>query len=170
VKRVAVFIDYQNCYRRARDAFFPTSDNHTDGQIDPLRLGLKLKGDPSRGRELVGVHLFRGLPSSRHDPVGQAATDRQIELWKRRPLVTVHGRPLNYRDPQNPREKGVDVHLAVAMVRSAYLRAYDIAVLVSEDTDLIPALDAVSGMPRRRRGRNGLLGSQRVRSPTSPAR
>jgi len=40
-------------------------------------------------------------------------------------------------------EKGVDVHIAVDLLRGAYEDQYDTAVLVSSDTDLIPAVHAV---------------------------
>ena len=49
--RVAVFVDYMNCYRRAREAFTPGSRSHVDGQIDPLRLAELLCGE----QELVTV-------------------------------------------------------------------------------------------------------------------
>lgn len=41
------------------------------------------------------------------------------------------------------REKGVDVQMAVDLVRGAYQNEFDTAVLVSSDNDLIPAIKAV---------------------------
>ncbi|OGJ58314.1 hypothetical protein A3H22_01285 [Candidatus Peribacteria bacterium RIFCSPLOWO2_12_FULL_55_15] len=40
-------------------------------------------------------------------------------------------------------EKGVDVHIAVDLLTGAYDNVYDTAVLVSSDTDLIPAVHSV---------------------------
>lgn len=40
-------------------------------------------------------------------------------------------------------EKGIDVQLAVDMVRLALHRRYDAAILVSADTDLLPAVETV---------------------------
>ena len=40
-------------------------------------------------------------------------------------------------------EKGVDVLMAVDMLVGAYENLYDILILVSSDTDLIPALEKV---------------------------
>lgn len=40
-------------------------------------------------------------------------------------------------------EKGVDVHIAVDLLIGAYTNTYDTAVLVSSDTDLIPAVHSV---------------------------
>ncbi len=76
--RVAVFIDHQNVYNRARDAFcVPSPESHVDGQFDPYRLGLHLAG----GRKLETVRVYRGLPSPKHDHQGYAATDRQLGMW-----------------------------------------------------------------------------------------
>lgn len=47
-------------------------------------------------------------------------------------------------------EKGIDVALAVDLVRLAYQGAYDVAVVFSRDTDLIPALEAVAEMRTHR--------------------
>jgi hypothetical protein len=44
---------------------------------------------------------------------------------------------------QNPREKGVDVQLAVDFVLGMQKGDFDIGVIFSEDTDLHPALEAV---------------------------
>lgn len=141
--RIAVFIDYMNTYKRCREAFRAGSRSHVDGQVLPLRLGIKLRDRAAGERELVSVRVYRGLPSSHHDPDGYGAANRQDAAWQKQTLVTPIWRPLNYRDPAKPREKGVDVRLAVDMVMMAMRKEFDVAVLVSEDRDLEPALTAV---------------------------
>ena len=47
---------------------------------------------------------------------------------------------------QDSVEKGVDVSLAVDMVEGAYNNEYDVCLLVSEDSDFVPALKAVKKM------------------------
>lgn len=42
-----------------------------------------------------------------------------------------------------PREKGIDVALAIDFVRLAIEDSYDVGILISGDTDLKPALEAV---------------------------
>ncbi len=44
---------------------------------------------------------------------------------------------------QPPQEKGIDVALAVDFVSLAHRRAYDVGVIASHDTDLMPAFEAV---------------------------
>lgn len=44
-------------------------------------------------------------------------------------------------------EKGSDVQLAVQLVKDAYLDLFDLAVVISNDSDLQPAVDIVIGLP-----------------------
>lgn len=144
--RVMVFIDYANAYRSARRAFFDDErDPGTDGHFHPLRLALKLKGLGVGDRELVGVRVYRGLPSEHRDPVGAAAADRQAGIWRKADIVVPVTRTLNYRDPKRPREKGIDVALAIDFVMLSR-EEYDVGILFSEDTDLLPALEAVANL------------------------
>ena len=62
-------------------------------------------------------------------------------------------RPLKYYPDETDRrgqatkwkaqEKGIDVLIALAMVKGALADTYDVAVLVSADTDLLPAVEQV---------------------------
>jgi len=147
--RVAVFIDYQNIYMGARGAFNLT-DHYMHGQVHPLRVGLALKNMGVGERDVVDVRIYRGMPSPERDPKGYGAADRQIALWRNTGKVTVRTRPLNYRDPFQPKEKGIDVQIAVDYVRMAIENKYDVGVLFSADTDLLPALEAVCEMKGER--------------------
>jgi hypothetical protein len=137
---VAVFIDYQNAYKRSRGAYDPDDlEPKFFGQVNPHRLGLRLTGPD---RELVSVRVYRGLPSAEHDKPSASAADRQIAAWEKLPLVVTYTRPLNYRVVTDPKEKGIDVALAVDFVVMSQTE-YDVGILVSADTDLLPALEAV---------------------------
>ena len=46
-------------------------------------------------------------------------------------------------------EKGVDVRLAVEMIRYARQDKYDIAYLLSSDTDLVPAVEEVRSFGKK---------------------
>lgn len=147
-QRVAVFIDYQNVYKRAREAFpYAGGAGHMRGQVRPLAVGLQLRGR-NGDRELVAVHVYRGMPLKRLDEKGYSAAQRQVSAWERDGggMVHAHTRPLNYRDPSSPREKGIDVALAVDFVAGAIRKDFDIGIIFSEDTDLHPAIEAVGGI------------------------
>lgn len=151
VKRVAVFIDYQNVYRRARDAFHDHRvDPYWMGQVSPAALGAHIAArtnDPER--VLHQVRVYRGMPSGASDPRGYGAGRRQVAVWNRNPLVTVTTRPLRYpRDypASPPQEKGIDVQLALDFAMMAVRDEYDVGVLMSNDTHLRPALEEVMNL------------------------
>lgn len=162
MNRVAVFIDYQNTYMRAREVFGSMgADSFVVGQVLPRRLGVHLvqRGrvvDPAR--QLSSVAVYRGEPDSGRSSVGQAACHRQVSAWRRQALVEARTRPLRYRHIRwtdgsardwEAREKGIDVLIAVDMVRGAIEDRFDVAVLVSADNDLVPALEAVVASGKR---------------------
>jgi NYN domain len=96
------------------------------------------------------VEVHRGLPSSGRDPVGFAATRRQAQAWiAGNPEVVIPRlRPLRYDEDvdghQVPREKGVDVNLAIGIVEQIMRGACDVAILLSHDTDLLPLVETVA--------------------------
>jgi uncharacterized LabA/DUF88 family protein len=159
--RVAVFIDYQNAYRGARRVFGWEANHYVDGQILPRRLALRLtdlgrKVDSTRQLEYVKV--FRGEPSARHSAGGQAACQRQVEYWNAQGSVEGITRPLKYyrrgmdrygEPVYEAREKGIDVLVALHLVMGAMRDEYDTAVLVSSDTDLVPAVETVLELGKR---------------------
>jgi hypothetical protein len=67
-------------------------------------------------------------------------------MWKMQSLVYPVTRPLNYRDPAAPKEKGIDVRIAIDMVMMVAASKCDVAILFSDDTDLVPALEAIIAM------------------------
>lgn len=152
VTRVAVFIDYQNVYMRARELFGSQHGHFVDGQIYPRRLGILLtqRGrDNDSDRELEVVKVFRGEPSAKHSSVGQAACQRQVRYWSSQQRVEAITRPLHYYrsgyrngvEQFEAREKGIDVLIALAIALGAERDEYDVCVLCSADTDLLPALE-----------------------------
>ena len=154
VERVVVFVDYQNAYRRARAAFHDDlADPHWMGQFYPDALGeLIATKDGSHERRLHQVRMYRGLPDVRKDGRGHQAAHLQIAAWRRSHSVAVTTRPLRYpRDypASPPQEKGIDVQLALDFVMMAVRDEYEVGVLMSNDTDLRPALEEVVRLGRQ---------------------
>lgn len=148
VAKVIVFIDGQNVYNDARRAFFPGAEPMTRGQFNPRRLGELLCSRQPLGtnddRELKEVRIYRGRPNSTKEPKTYGAHMRQSEAWEKLGVTVIH-RPLRYPGnwPTTPaEEKGIDVQIAIDMVRLASIGELDIAVLCSTDTDLRPAVEA----------------------------
>lgn len=168
--RVTVFVDYQNVHGWARRCFHPIGTHPSDGHIDPLRLGQHLVGRRQRPSQLHQVRIYRGRPSPVHQTRAAAANDRQTAVWQRSGLVEVIRRPLRYpRDwPATPAtEKGIDVALAVDLVRLAMQKAYDAAILVSADTDLMPAVETVYDLGLAHVELAAWSGMTRLRFPNS---
>lgn len=147
--RVAVFLDYQNVQGTARRCFHPRSSPPHAGQIDPAAVARLLVARRPRPSELVDVRVYRGRPSPDRQPGAAAANDRQAAHWADNLGITVIRRPLSYRTENGGlvvQEKGVDVALAVDLVRLAITGAFDVAILFSRDTDLMPALETIRAL------------------------
>jgi uncharacterized LabA/DUF88 family protein len=141
---VLVLIDWQNTYMCAREAF-GVKDSYTDGQVDPMKLAKGLAGasDPTdRQRELQQIRVYRGRPDNAREGVAYGAWRRQTALWENRGAdkFKLCTRDLKYDEYGKPREKGIDVWLAIDLVRAACHRTADRVVVMSTDTDLVPAL------------------------------
>ncbi len=147
--RVVVFLDYQNVYRGARDSFHQWDDPPQEGQIDPVPLSELLVARSPFDRELTEVRIYRGRPDSLRDPMGYGANLRQGVAWERDPRVTVITRTLRYPPAwpaEKAQEKGIDVALAVDAVAMAVRGGYEVAIVMSTDTDLKPALEAIANL------------------------
>lgn len=163
VQRLVVFVDYQNVYHLARRAFRLENGPSTSGQVNPDRLGVLIEArrnmtfkGTANECELKEVRIYRGMPDGAMDAKGHGATSRQIAHWERFPDVKAFTHPIAYpygwenewdrarikRGGDKPREKGIDVQLAVDLVLGAVENHYDVAVVFSGDSDLLPAIRA----------------------------
>jgi uncharacterized LabA/DUF88 family protein len=142
-EQVAVFIDYQNVHMAAHGLFGGVGDPPERSLVHPVRLSERLVEARKIDSELTSIRIFRGRPNPEHHPIPTAANDAQTAAWERDRRVRVTRRDLNYRGwpAVPPREKGVDVALAIDLVESALLREYDAAIVFTSDTDLLPALE-----------------------------
>lgn len=168
--RTVVVIDYQNLHLTGHGTFPATKYGpRHESLVDPLHFSTQLLKERN-SRQKAGhpnavlrrVNVFRGHPSSDHDPKGYARNLAQQAHWERDKRVSVTLRPLKYRyhrdasgqpvrDPATgikmpsgpPSEKGVDVLCALALVREAAAPDIDLVILASVDSDLEPALAEV---------------------------
>lgn len=152
-RRVWVFIDSQNVIRDAKEAFHVPSDPASYGHVYPDRLASLLVSLGIQPRVLDEVRIYTGAPANAHQPVAYRAHMKQRSVWIGAG-VKVFPRTLRYPPdwPQTKaQEKGVDVALAVDLVRYALVeKTFDIGIVVSTDTDLVPALEAVTDGPAAR--------------------
>lgn len=152
--RTAVVIDYQNIHLTGHDEFADrTTAKHTT-LVHPLHFANQLilarsnamtarGGDPGN-ISLELVDTYRGLPTNAENPRQYRRSQLQMSEWTRDRRVSVTYRPLQYFGPigqRISREKGVDVLVALAVVRLVQSGDYDLVILAAHDSDLEPALE-----------------------------
>ena len=86
-----------------------------------------------RGRRLLRAYFYDAPLNPKRDPDAAKAQQRLHDSLRFMPYFDVRLGRLTYSDP--PRQKGVDLLLAVDMLKLAMRDAYDTAVLVSGDDD-----------------------------------
>ena len=140
IKRAVSFIDGQNLYRHAKDAF-----GHHHPNYDPRRLADAVCAD--RGWVNHGVRFYTGVPSADRTPMWHGYWTRRLTAM-RRSGIAVTSRPLRYRvervrlsdgsvhELPVAREKGIDLRLGLDIVRMARNGGLDVAVVFSQDQDL----------------------------------
>jgi len=145
--RVAVFIDGSNAYHAFRAAF-------GSGKYDPLKLAKAL----ANGRPLVRAGFYVGAVPQQMGAQLYADQQRFFARLKQVPEIDLFTGRMARTNGQWY-EKGVDVKIATDLVAMAYARKYDVAILVSGDSDLAPAVREVrflglaveNAMPQKRK-------------------
>jgi NYN domain len=155
-RKVVVFIDSQNLVRDARQAFHdPETDPPHIGHVHPGALGEMLLRVGGRNRILSQVRVYTGRPSNEKQQAAYQAFQKRKAAWEGSSVdVQVFPRTLRYpvNWPKDPaREKGVDVALAVDLIRLILIDLeVDVGIVASTDSDLVPALQAVAESPKAR--------------------
>ncbi len=133
-EKIAILLDGSNMYHYAKELQLTKLL-----QLDYQRLGEYL----ARGRQIVSATYY----------IGRIRTDgsqKSQQLRANQQRLTARLRNCNWQIEYGHmlksdgvfHEKGVDVQMAVDLVRGAYRNEFDTAVLVSSDNDLIPAIKA----------------------------
>jgi uncharacterized LabA/DUF88 family protein len=147
---VAVFMDWQNVYEAAREAFDLRQEPPERGNFNPLRVAQYLAAGNKRGKDgkLVRLEIHRGLPDASFNSKGHGAADRQRQAWLALdPVVSVHLRPVKLYDngdgTKREEEKGIDVALAVSALEHILLNKCEVAIIFSHDSDISPPVEAI---------------------------
>ena len=143
IRRAITFIDGQNLFHCAQECFdyhYPNYDV----------LGLSRAVCEANGWALAEARFYTGIPDNIDDPFWNAFWTKKL-LAISRQGVGKFSRALRYRDrvidigdgvtitKRLGEEKGIDVRIAVDVVRLAHRNAYDVAVIFSQDQDLSEA-------------------------------
>ena len=161
--RASVFIDYSNAFKRAGEMFCDLPEggvkwNGIDGHFDPGKLADEIvkEANNQQPREskmaLYQIHVYCGIPAryvSERERDKRHTEDERTAEWDSRSYVLVHRVELNYEDGVT--ERGVDTLLAADLVAMAYDSAFDVAILVSRDSDFQAVLYEMAQLNEMRR-------------------
>ena len=87
------------------------------------------------GRTLTEVKFYTGVPSHFQDANWHAFWNNKLRALQRQGVI-VYRQELSVRG----QEKGIDVRLAAELVHATAEQLYDLAIIVSQDADLAPAV------------------------------
>jgi hypothetical protein len=143
-EHIAVLLDYQNVHLVGHGLFGGGLELHRCVP-DPARIADLIAARRRRPSTAAAVRAYRGRPDPVHQSRVTASNDAQAAQWARDRRVQVIRRQLVYRNWPNlpPVEKGIDVAIAVDLMRLAFRHQYDALVLFSSDSDLLPAVEAI---------------------------
>ncbi len=143
IKRTVAYVDGQNLFHAAREAF-----GYREPNYDVIALAREVCRQ--QGWALTETRFYTGI----HTPTGNA---HWHAYWSAklavmgRQGVTVYARRLRYRNRQvrlpdgtaavfpYAIEKGIDVRLAIDVIRMGTKNEYDVALVFSQDQDLSEA-------------------------------
>lgn len=148
-KRTVAFFDGQNFFRCAQFAF-----NLSYPNFDPVLLAQKVCHE--QGWKLSEVRFYTGLPDATKDPHWNYFWTQKLRVLGRKQNVQVITRPLRYRTkevdlPDGTKEtvefaveKGIDVRLALDVVKLGWRHEYDVALIFSQDQDLCEVVEDIT--------------------------
>ena len=136
--RVALFVDGLNMRNRLRESGWPEF-------VDVAHLGQRLAGN----RNLVICHYCVGRPEL--NQLGNKKYWSEIRYYTM--LEKQSGMQVQYgymvKRGQRWVEKRVDVLIASKMIEGACRNQYDVAILVTADGDLVPAVESVVALGKK---------------------
>lgn len=154
VKRAVAFVDGQNLFHMAKLAFGRRVPDY-----DPVRLADSVCRRKSWLR--AGTYFYTGIPDSEQAPYWHRFWVEKLVRMRRSGVVTFQ-RPLAYRThwvrsghgdwiaSRVGQEKGVDVRMALDVVRLAREDAFDVAILFTQDQDFAEVAIEVRSIARSR--------------------
>lgn len=155
VKRVIAFVDGQNLFHAAREAFGYIYPNY-DVQALAASVCHQLPD-----WNLVETRFYTGIPVQEDKPFWHRFWSAKFATMGRQG-VNVFSRRLRYRNKTvrlpdgtsfnflSGEEKGIDVRIALDIIRLAHRDAYDVALVFSQDQDLSEVADEIRFIARER--------------------
>ena len=139
--RTLVLIDGQHLYHSARRAWGSRSQrDHWRYRNPDYDVGLLADALTSMepGRSLSEIRFYTGVPGAQSRGRMKSWRDFWLTKLRRMRRQGIH----TYRGSINRggQEKGVDVSIAIDLVQATHEQRYDVAIIVSQDSDFGPAV------------------------------
>jgi uncharacterized LabA/DUF88 family protein len=153
VKRVIAFIDGQNLFHAAKENFgyeFPSYD------VGALARAVCAR---ETGWQLVQVRFYTGIHEASENAKWNSYWARKLLGMSRQGVVTFT-RPLRYREKtvtfagggscvyRAAEEKGIDVRIAIDVIRLGHHGNYDVCLIFSQDQDLSEAAKEIRAISK----------------------
>ena len=151
--RAIVYVDGQNLFNAAKEAF-----GYREPNYDISKLAQTICAQ--QGWQLSAIHFYTGIPDPTIDPKRHHFWAAKLAVMGSRGIRTF-ARPLRYANqmvalPNGSmtttlvgREKGIDIRLALDVVRDALENRYDVGLVFSQDQDLSEVADEVRKIAHR---------------------
>jgi len=172
-KRALGFVDGQNLFYAAKQAF-----GYSHPNFDPKVLTEVVAA--AQGWTALGARFYTGVPDPVDSPFWSHFWTAKLAVMGTQGVVS-YTRPLRYRNqtivlPDGTsttvlvgQENGIDVRIALDIVRLARSRDYDVALIFSQDQDLSEVADEIRAIAREQ-SRWITIASAYRSSPTSTNR
>lgn len=170
IKRAVAFVDGQNLFHAAREAF-----GYTYPSYDVTALAKQVCA--RQEWKLAQVRFYTGIPDASDDPKWHFFWTHKLAAMGRRGVV-VYSRSLRYRNRRvslpdgthhsflTGEEKGIDVRIALDVIALAHRGEYDVALVFSQDQDLSEVAEEIRTIAREQQ-RWIKIASAFPHSPTS---
>ncbi len=148
MSKVFIFIDGSNFYHKLKELTKDVDEpvSLLDFDYTEFFSWLIKPDDLQEARYYIGA-----LKRKRNDIKSEkvyADQQRLVAKLQQHKVVITFGQMIQHPD-KSIHEKGVDVRLAVEMIRFARENKYDTAYLLSSDTDLVPAVEEVKSFNKK---------------------
>ena len=143
-----IFVDGQNLYRAAKDAFGYNYPNYNIKLLSERICSIQ-------GWNLSGMYFYTGIPDLQDNSFWHNFWSKKLSYMGRLGIKILN-RALRYHNEDwicpscnkiytslVGHEKGVDVRIALDVIRLAHEKMYDVAVIFSQDQDLSEVAEEV---------------------------
>lgn len=146
-RKAIAFIDGQNLFHAVKKAFGYSYPNYN---VKSLAKAICRQ----QNWNLIQNRFYTGVPAGSDNPFWNHFWSKKL-LEMSRQKVVIYSRPLRYLNkqiecPDGQRhtvligeEKGIDVRIAIDIIRLASKRKYDVALIFSQDQDLSETADEI---------------------------